>query len=39
MKKKKKDNEVGYEGAKSLSESLKVNTSLTELDLGCDENT
>ena len=30
-------NQIGYEGAKSLSESLKINTSLTTLDLGSDE--
>ena len=28
---------MGDEGAKSLSESLKINTSLTELDLNSDE--
>ena len=28
---------IGYEGAKSISESLKINSSLTELDLGGDE--
>ena len=46
MKKAKKDrnenekwivNYLGTEGAKTISESLKVNTSLTELNLGCDE--
>ena len=31
------DNEIGVEGAKSISESLKINTSLTKLDLSCDE--
>ena len=31
------DNRIEKEGAKSLSESLMINTSLTELDLGCDE--
>ena len=31
------DNEIGDEGAKSISESLKINTSLTTLDLGGDE--
>ena len=30
-------NEIGDEGAKRISESLKINTSLTELDLRCDE--
>ena len=30
-------NHVGDEGAKTISESLKINTSLTELNLGCDE--
>ena len=30
------DNQIGYEGAKSISESLKINTSLTELHLGGD---
>ena len=38
MKRKKWiDNGIETEGAKSLSESLKINTSLTELDLGGDE--
>ena len=36
-KEKWKDNEIGDEGAKTVSESLKINTSLTELDLGSDE--
>ena len=31
---KKADNEIGDEGASELSESLKVNTTLTELELG-----
>ena len=31
------DNRIGDEGAKSLSESLKINTSLTTLDLWSDE--
>ena len=31
------DNQIGDEGAKRISESLKVNTSLTELDLRSDE--
>ena len=37
------DNKIGKNGAKSISESLKINTSLTALDLGgyekilCDE--
>ena len=30
-------NQIGYEGAKTISESLKINTSLTELSLGGDE--
>ena len=30
-------NEIGYEGAKTISESLKINTSLTKLILGSDE--
>ena len=30
-------NKIGYEGAKTISESLKINTSLTSLDLGSDE--
>ena len=30
-------NKIGYEGAKAISESLKINTSLTELDLHGDE--
>ena len=30
-------NEIGDEGAKAISESLKINTSLTELYLGGDE--
>ena len=29
-------NEIGYEGAKRIGESLKINTSLTSLDLSCD---
>ena len=28
------DNGIGDEGAKAMSEMLKVNTTLTELDLG-----
>ena len=28
---------IGDEGAKSMSEMLKVNTTLTKLDLGCEE--
>ena len=31
------DNKIGYEGVKTISESLKINTSLTTLNLGCDE--
>ena len=30
-------NEIGDEGASKISESLKVNTTLTELNLSCDE--
>ena len=29
----KTDNKMGYEGARALSEALKVNTTLTALDL------
>ncbi len=32
------DNEIGNEGAQTLSETLKINTSLTSLNLYCDEN-
>ena len=35
--KKWKGNQIGNEGAKSVSESLKINTSLTTLNLGSDE--
>ena len=31
------DNGIGGEGAKGLSEMLKVNTTLTSLDLSCEE--
>ena len=31
------DNMIGDEGAKALSEMLKVNTTLTSLNLGCEE--
>ena len=31
------DNKIGTEGAKSMSEMLKVNTTLTSLDLSCEE--
>ena len=31
------DNQIGSEGTKRISESLKINTSLTELNLGGDE--
>ena len=31
------DNEIGDEGTSKISESLKVNTTLTVLLLGCDE--
>ena len=30
-------NEIGVEGAKSMSEMMKVNTSLTTLYLGCED--
>ena len=30
-------NEIGVEGAKTMSEMLKVNTTLTTLDLGGEE--
>ena len=30
-------NGIGDEGAKAMSEMLKVNSTLTELDLGCEE--
>ena len=30
-------NEIGVEGAKAMSEMLKVNTTLTSLDLSCEE--
>ena len=30
-------NEIGVEGAKTMSEMLKVNTTLTSLDLGREE--
>ena len=31
------DNDIGNEGAKALRESLKINTSLTSVNLGGDE--
>ena len=31
------DNEIGDEGAKAVSEMMKVNTTLTTLDLRCEE--
>ena len=31
------DNQIGDEGTKTISESMKINTSLTILDLGSDE--
>ena len=31
------DNQIGNEGVKRISESLKINTSLTELNLDRDE--
>ena len=33
------DNDIGDEGARMISESLKINTTLTELYLESDENT
>ena len=36
-KKKWIGNKIGYEGAKTISESLKINTSLTSLGLSGDE--
>ena len=30
-------NEIRAEGAKAMSEMLKVNNTLTELNLGCEE--
>ena len=33
-----KDNNIGYEGAAKISESLMANTTLTTLDLECDDN-
>ena len=31
------DNKIGEEGASHISESLKTNTTLTSLDLSCDD--
>ena len=31
------DNEIGDEGAETMSEMLKVNTTLTSLNLRCEE--
>lgn len=31
------DNGIGDEGVKALSDGLKVNTTLTSLDLSCDK--
>ena len=31
------ENEIGYEGARVISESLKTNTTLTSLNLSSDE--
>ena len=31
-------NNIGDEGAMKISESLMINTTLTELDLSCDDN-
>ena len=30
-------NKIGDKGASAISESLKINTTLTKLNLGCDE--
>ena len=32
------DNNIGAEGARMISEALKINTTLTTLDLCCDDN-
>ena len=32
------DNVIGAEGAKALSETLKINTTLTTLNLECEKN-
>ena len=31
------ENRIGYEGAKAMSEMMKVNSTLTSLDLSCEE--
>ena len=31
-------NNIGDEGAAKISESLMINTTLTDLNLGCDDN-
>ena len=31
------ENRIGYEGAKAMSEMLKVNITLTKLDLRCED--
>ena len=31
------DNKIGAEGAKAISETMKINTTLTSLDLGGDD--
>ena len=31
------ENEIGDEGAKAISEMIRVNTTLTTLDLSCEE--
>ena len=31
------DNRIGEEGAKAMSEMMKVNSTLTTLNLGCEE--
>ena len=33
------DNEIGLEGAGALGDALKTNTTLSELDLGCERQT
>ena len=39
MKNKWTDNRIGDEGANKISESLKINTTLTQLNLGSNWNT
>lgn len=40
MRKRKEcttDNDIGYDGVKMMSEALKANSTLKELDLSCEE--